>query len=337
MAYDSDALMRLVQEEHADAVRALEDRTVQAAIGDLDAQCDTLVRTTLVAWTKAFGSPTVAATAGIILDRIIDAVRSAVHRLLDQAGPRAGRALRSVLLDAVKLGAAQGVAFLRAASGRRRTVPAVRVPQAVADEAARIAGIVADRRDRALALLGRGQISRWSHLLNAVGAIRSAGAAVRAHTAWVAGQAVNAGLDTVTAAANLGRLWVAEADACVRCLAYTGRLTTAGHPYPGGLSWDPHSRDLGTDPIDGPPLHAHCRCRCVPWSTRWRTTGVPFPEALQREAQRSLAYGTARPSESRNVRLRAARELLDTTDDLLPAVEATARNALRTGHFRAAA
>lgn len=337
MAYRSDDLMRLVQEDHTDAVRALEDRTVELAIGDLDEQCDTLARTTLAAWTTAFGSPAAAAAAGSVLDRIIGAVRSAVHRLLDQIGPRAARALRGSLPAAANLGAAQGAEFLRAATGRRRTIPAVRIPQALADEAARIAGIVADRRDRALALLGRGQVLRWSHLLNAIGAIRSAGSAVRAQTAWVTGLAANAGLDATAKAAGTARLWVAEADACVRCLAYTGRIAAAGRGFPGGLSWDPRSRDTGVDPIDGPPVHAHCRCRTVPWAKRWRASGVPFPEALQREAQRSLAYGTARPSESRNVRLRAAAELLRTADDLLPAVEATARTALRTGHFRAAA
>jgi len=54
---------------------------------------------------------------------------------------------------------------------------------------------------------------------------------------------------------------------------------------------------------------------------------------LQREAHRSIAYGRARPSESRAARLRAVRELLRTEPDLLPAVEATARTAVRTGRF----
>jgi hypothetical protein len=94
---------------------------------------------------------------------------------------------------------------------------------------------------------------------------------------------------------------------------------------------------IGADPIDGPPLHPHCRCRTVPWNTRWRPAGVPFPLALQREAHRSIAYGAGRPSESRAGRLRAVRELLRTEPDLLPAVEARARQALRTNRFQAAA
>jgi hypothetical protein len=75
----------------------------------------------------------------------------------------------------------------------------------------------------------------------------------------------------------------------------------------------------------------------VAWADTWTTSGIPFPVALQQEAHRSLAYGAARPSESRAARLRAVRQLLRTDPDLLPAVEARARTALRTGRFAQAA
>jgi hypothetical protein len=337
MAYNSGDLMRLVQEDHTGQVRALEDRTNQQAAGDLDGQFDTLARSTLTAWVKLFGAATAVAAAGVALDGIVAAVRSAVHRLLDQLGPSARRAIRDALPAALGLGATQGVEFVRAATGRRRTAPQLRVLTALADEATRVADLVADRRDRALALLTRGRVTRWSDLLHAIGTARSAGAVVRAHTAWTVGQAVNAGLDAVSDVVGAARLWVAEADACVRCLAYTGRLAIVGHPFPGGLSWDPRSRIIGAEAIDGPPLHAHCRCRTVAWNTRWKPDGVPFPEALQREAHRSIAYGAGRPTESRAARLRAVRELLRTEPDLLPAVEARARQALAANRFQAAA
>jgi hypothetical protein len=337
MAYQSDDLMRLVQGVHTDQVRALEDATVAQAVGDLDAQFDTLAGSTLAAWVAAFGGAGVTAEAGSALDRIVGAVRSAIHRLLDQIGPRSRNALRTALPQALALGLSQGAEFVRAATGRARAVPKLRIPTAIADEAARVADLVADRRNRAVALLGRGQVRRWSDLLHAVGMARSAGSAVRGHAAWVLGQAVNAGLDATAQTAKLARLWVAEANACVRCLAYTGRIVAAGHPFPGGLSWDPQVRTIGAPAIDGPPLHAHCRCRTVAWSARWKPDGVPFPAALQREAHRSIAYGRALPSESRVSRVRAARELLRTEPDLLPAVESTARTAVRTGRFPAAA
>lgn len=338
MAYRSEDLLRLVQGAHTDAVRALEERTVNLSVGDLDRHFDTLVRATLVAWTKAFGAPTAPGVAGPVLDGLVATVRSAVHRALDQLGPQARGALRDALPHALRLGAVQGVAFLRAASGRGRTIPSLRVPQGLATAAARVADVIADRRARALTLLGRAHVNHWSDLIHAIGAARSAGAAVRAHTAWTLGQAVNAGLDAVSTAAGTARVWVAEADACVRCLAYAGVVTQSGRQFSGGLSWDPRSRIIGAAGIDGPPLHAHCRCRTVPWSSRWHATeGVPFPLALQREAHRSLAYGRARPSESRATRLRATRELLRTEPDLLTAVEATARTAVAAGRFPVAA
>lgn len=337
MPYRSEDLMRLVQEDHTDAVRALEDQAAGAATGNLDGQFDTLVRTTLKAWIVGFGAAGAVAAAGAVLDRIVAAVRAAVSRLLDRLHPQARHAIRDSLPAALALGVEQGVEFLRAASGRGRRVPAVRVSQALADEAARVGDLIADRRDRALALLTRGHVTRWSDLLHAIGTARSAGAAVRGHAAWTIGRAVNAGLDAVADAARLTRLWVAEANACVRCLAYTGRRADQQGHFPGGLSWDPRSRHIGADPIDGPPLHPHCRCRTIPWSDRWTTSGVPFPLALRREAHRSLAYGTRRPTESRVARVRAARELLRTEPDLLPAVEARARTAVRTGRFEAAA
>lgn len=336
MAYSSDDLMRLAQGGHTDQVRALEDRTNQQAMGDLEGQFDTLARGTLVAWTRLFGGPASPAAAGIGLDGLLATARSAVRRLLDQLGPQTRRILRDALADALTLGATQGIEFLRTATGRRRRLPRLRLPQALSDEAGRVAALVADRRDRALALLTREQVTRWSDLLHAIGAARSAGAVVRAHTAWTLGQAVNAGLDAVADMAKLGRLWIAEASACVRCLAYTGRIAPVGKGFPGGLSWDPRSRSIGAPEIGGPPLHGHCRCRTVAWSTRWTPDGIPFPLALQREAHRSLAYGRALPTESRAVRLRAVRELLRTEPDLLPAVETTARTAVRTGRFPAA-
>jgi hypothetical protein len=160
---------------------------------------------------------------------------------------------------------------------------------------------------------------------------------VRAHIAWVVNTAVREGLDAVARAVAPQRVWVSEADACTRCLAYTGRVVPVGELFPGGLSWDPRQRRIGAEAVEGPPLHSNCRCRAVPWDDAWTASGIPFPLALRREAHRSIAYGRARPSESRAARLRAVRELLRTEPDLLPAVDARARRALRTGSFAAAA
>lgn len=337
MAYDSDRLARLVQDEHLGKVIDLEDRIGAASVGDSDRLFAELIRRTLAAWARAFGGPGRPGAPGDVLRRIIAAARAAVRRILGGLAPRAATALDDALEEALALGVQQGSDFVRAASGRRRGAPIVRTGRALRDEAARIADLVTQRRDRALFLLHPDRVTRWTHLLTGLAAARAAIPAVRAHIAWVVNTAVNEGLDAFTRGVATLRLWVAEADACVRCLAYTGRTAPLGEPFPGGLSWDPRQRHIGAPGIDGPPVHAHCRCRTVPWADTWTATGIPFPLALQREAHRALAYGTARPSESRAARLRAARELLRIEPDLLPAVETRARTALRTGRFATAA
>jgi hypothetical protein len=337
MPYSSDDLLRLVHDDHTDEVIDLEERVARQAIGGTDRSFEELIRRTLTAWTRAFGGPGHAALSDDVLRRLLAAARAAAVRILDQLADRAPGALADGLRPAVSMGVRQGAAFVRAASGRRRRPPRVpTVGRVLRNEARRIRDLVTERRDRALFLLHPDRVSRWSHLLAGLGAARAALPAVRAHIAWVINTAVHQGLDAVVRATAPERVWVSEADACVRCLAYTGRTATPGEPFPGGLSWDPRQRRR-TEGVDGPPLHAHCRCRTVPWDDTWTTSGPSFPEALRREAERSIGYGRARPSESRTVRLRAARELLRTVDDLLPAVETTARTAVKTGRFPAPA
>ncbi|MER5715724.1 hypothetical protein [Streptomyces sp. NPDC002132] len=338
MPYSSEDLARLVQGDHTDEVVDLENQLAGRALFGSDRAFEELIRRTLTAWTTAFGGPGQAAVPGGLLRRILAVAQASVRRLLDAIADRTPGILEDGLGPAIALGVSQGSAFVRAASGRRRREPRVpAVGQLLREEARRVRDLVVERRDRALHLLHEDRVSRWSHLLAGLGAARAVLPAVRAHIAWVINTAVHEGLDAVVRATAPLRVWVSEADACVRCLAYTGRVVQADQPFPGGLSWDPRQRRARAEAVDGPPLHAHCRCRTVPWNDSWTTDGVPFPEALRREAERSIGYGRARPSESRAVRLRAARELLRTVDDLLPAIEAQARTALRTGRFPAAA
>ncbi|GGW98750.1 hypothetical protein [Streptomyces chartreusis] len=338
MAYESADLLRLVQVEHTDEVAALEDGITTAGVGSADRSLKRLIEATLTAWTRAFGGPNRPATAGDLLRRLLAAARAAVRRILGALGPRATAALTGAVEDAVTLGAQQGAAFMAAATGRRLRVPAIPQPSRnLRAEAARLANMVTERRDRALHMLASGNVSRWSHVLAGLGAARAAVSLSRGHIAWVTAAAVAEGLDAVARSAGTLRLWVAEADACVRCLAYSGLIVQQDESFPGGLSWDPRQRRLRAAGVPGPPLHQHCRCRTVPWSNRWPAVGIAFPEALRREAERSIGYGRARPSESTTVRIRAARELLRTVDDLLPAVQTVARTAVRNGRFPAAA
>jgi hypothetical protein len=337
MPYRSHRLARLVQDAHTDAVTGLEDRVAADALGRSDTAFEDLIRRSLTAWIRAFGAPDQPAVPGDALRRILAAARAAVRRILDGITDRAPTVLAGALGEAVGLGVSQGLAFVRAASGRTRTAAVPPVRPGLVDEARRVADMVRERRDRALFLLHPDRANRWTHVLAGLGAARAVLPAARAHISWVLNTAVRDGLDTAAHATAPLRLWVSEADACVRCLAYTGRVSPVGVPFPGGLSWDPRQRRTRAQPVEGPPLHAHCRCRTVPWNNSWSADGTPFPEALRREAQRNIAYGRARPSESRAARLRAVGELLRAERDLLPTVETRARAALRTGRFTTAA
>lgn len=338
MPYSSDRLMSLVQDDHTGEVVDLESQIAGRALRGTDRAFEELIRRILDAWTRAFGGPSQAALHGGALRQILATAHAAVRRLLGDVADRAPSALADGLGPALAMGVRQGAAFVRAASGRRHPSPVVpSAGRVLRAEARRVRDMVTERRDRALFLLHPDRVHRWSQMLAGLGAARAAGPAVRAHIAWVINTAVHEGLDAVVRATAPLRLWVSEADACVRCLAYTGRTVAVDEAFPGGLSWDPRQRAGRAAGVEGPPLHSHCRCRAVPWDDAWTTEGVPFPLALQREAHRSIAYGRARPSESRAARLRAVRELLRTEPDLLPAVEARARTALQAGRFAPAA
>ncbi|MDX3575976.1 hypothetical protein [Streptomyces sp. FL07-04A] len=338
MPYSSDRLLSLVQDDHTDEVIDLENRIAGRALRGTDRAFEELIRRILGSWTRAFGGPDQAALPGGMLRQILATAQAAVRRLLGDIADHAPGALTDGLGPALAMGVRQGGEFVRVASGRRRRAPEVPVVgRVLRAEARRLRDMVTERRDRALFLLHPDRVHRWSQMLAGLGAARAAVPAVRAHIAWVINTAVHEGLDAVVRATAPLRVWVSEADACVRCLAYTGRMVAVDEPFPGGLSWDPRQRAGRAAGVDGPPLHSHCRCRAVPWDDAWTTEGVPFPLALRREAHRSIAYGRARPSESRAARLRAVRELLRTEPDLLPAVDARARSALQAGRFPAAA
>ncbi|WP_326779716.1 hypothetical protein OG481_02140 [Streptomyces longwoodensis] len=336
MPYVSRDLISLT-DDHAEAALALEQETADAAVGSAEKATTALVTRMLTAWVAAFGSPDTEAGDPSIVRRLLASARAAVRRVLDQLAVRAENVLTTVLPEALALGVRQAGETIAAAAGRPRRASAVRPGRELAAAAGRVAEMVRERRDRALALLHPDRVSRWSDVLTGLGAARGAVAAVRAQAALVVHTGANDGGRAVADAAGLGRLWVAEADACVNCLAYAGRVAPVGTAFPGGLSWDPRQRRTGAPVVQGPPLHPNCRCRAVPWSVRWTSSGLPFPEAVRREAERAIGYGRARSSESRAARVRAARELLRIGDDLLPDVEARARAAASTGRFPAAA
>lgn len=119
-------------------------------------------------------------------------------------------------------------------------------------------------------------------------------------------------------------VWVAERDACVRCLAHSGHVVSPGEKFPAGLSFGPYTYD---DAKKMPPLHPHCRCHL-------EVLGDPsYAEALRREAHRSVLRGYSLESESMGIRVKAAKKLLDADVDAPKTVKAHAAAAIKRGKF----
>lgn len=173
------------------------------------------------------------------------------------------------------------------------------------------------------------QPATWADVTTVAAKAQQAANHVAAATRWIANRSVNDGATAVADSDGAQRLWVAERDACLTCLAYSGQVADAGEPFPAGLTFGKTS--TVTAPLAGPPAHPNCRCRVQPWYGQDEPFGVPLPVALAREAQRSVLTG-ASESESRPAKLGAADRLLKTGLSGLPeTVKLRARQKVAAG------
>ena len=153
--------------------------------------------------------------------------------------------------------------------------------------------------------------SRNALVRKAVSAINQAGNEATRHTATTAGLPV---------------VWVAERNACVICLAYSGQTVGKNESFDGGLTYS--SRPSLLPGILTPPRHPYCRCHLEPLKA------PEYAAALRREADRSILRGFALPNESRVVRLDAAKTLLDKPGLVAPkSVKRYAARSVKNGAF----
>lgn len=333
----SDDVLRMVQGEHTDAIRSIEDHALDAAgVPHREGLVDAAVREAAAGWVRAFGSASALAVAGDALDRLLAVVREAVAAVFRGLAAAARTAVSAVSAQAVLAGVRQTAGVVLALSGR---APNVRRLHVADDTLGAARGVLvdglADAEQAATAAASRRLVEGrgLAVLLAPLGRARAALTDVRAAVAGAGTRAVDAAARAVGARARAdSEVWVAERDGCVRCAAYAGRVVKRGADWPGGLSWDPQQRRPHADGIR-PPAHPHCRCRPVPWRASWAAGGeTAFPAVVAREARRSIARGWSLGSESRASRLRAARALLAEPNPGLPAsVLAVARRAVKTG------
>jgi hypothetical protein len=163
----------------------------------------------------------------------------------------------------------------------------------------------------------------------ALKATNQAGAATR----WAANRAVNVGTAAVAEHLDAEIIWLAERNACLVCLALSGEVIPAGGTFDASLTFGDKPMPLfpigDPQPLGHPPRHPGCRCRIRIWLPG---SDPRFPEALKREAQRSVARGTSDYA-SEPAKLTAADRLLRHPTLLPASVRDRARRAVKTGAF----
>lgn len=149
---------------------------------------------------------------------------------------------------------------------------------------------------------------------------------------WMFNRGANRGVELIADQLGAEKLWIAERDACLTCLAYSGDTVGALELFPAGKTYG--DRSTVRWPIPGPPAHPNCRCRLQVWLGSEEGVGpVEMPEALRREAQRTVARGWSEYA-SEPARLRAASRLIQQGATLLPrSVVDRARSAVVAGGF----
>jgi hypothetical protein len=333
---NTEELLKLVQQKQIEVIQGIEDKAIKAATEKRYAAIDDAIGSATSNWVKAFGSPG-AKGEGAPLAEMIRAALGASNSALKGLEGSVVSALSEAVGSAVTAAHAQGKDFVEAATGKRAAAKAAVPKPSLREERATVKAAIKEGEAAFKKLLRKPVVERLG-LRGILAGLRQARNVLGRAKATIT-TSVNQNVTKTMQATSVANkapfeLWVAERDACVRCSAYAGRLVKTGEDFPGGLSWDPKQRDPKAADVR-PPLHPHCRCRLVPWNPSWAKEGeVSLPDAVTREAQRSVARGFSLPSESNASRIRALKELLQNGNPQLPkTVLERARRDLKRGEF----
>ena len=309
---------------HADEAEALEHLAAESASSSLRDQLQAISQWLAVRWVQDFGALTAQADPAR-LPGLLAELRGRIS--LVQFEP--SQQLTYWAERARILGVTQAVAELKLP-----LPPALQnaaVGRDTAEAIDKVAATVADRLARAQRVTRAIRSGTHADVIPAVAVASGAAADVERASRWVTNREVNHGSAQVADALGAGKMWVAERDACLHCIAYSGVIAEPGQHFPSDLTFAAKPLKLMSPILDRPPLHPHCRCRITPWLGS--DTDYSLSDALKREARRSVLKGWSLPSESENARLQAADRLLQRGAGLPKSVEQTARRAVRLGHF----
>jgi|SRR5881394_21838 len=301
------------QEQNERAAVSLESRQARAASADLRAQLT--AATTILLAARASGK------TGAALVELVDRVLAAVS-------PAVGAQLLQALNLAWRLGRRQVLGHARGDHPAR--------PDGTLADVVMNADVRARRRlDKARELAHQLPMDRPEDVAAVLATARRAVTGAETDAGWVVHRGVTLSKHVAAEELGLSLVWVAERNACLNCLAYSGRVVAPRALFPAGLSYGDHPlRPHG--PLVGPPLHPNCRCQLDTTSLRPGELDI----GLAREAARSVARGLSDYA-STPARFRAVDRLVSRTPGvpdgaaLLPrSVLDRARRNLRDSQFR---
>jgi len=301
------------QEQNERAAVSLETRQARLASADLRAQ--------LAAATAVIVAARQAGKTGQALLDVVD-------RVLDAVRPQAAAVLQHALELAWKLGRRQ---VLGHAQGDHPPRPDGTLADVVVNADARARRRLTVARELAHGL----RMDSAQDVAAVLVAARRAATGLETDAGWVVHRGITLSKHVAAEEIGLALVWVAERNACLNCLAYSGRVIAPGGLFPSGLTYGDHPlKTYG--PLAGPPLHPNCRCQLDVTTLRPGELDV----GLAREAARSVARGLTDHA-STPARFRAVDRLVSRTPGipdgaaLLPrSVLDRARRNLRDNQFR---
>jgi hypothetical protein len=260
--------------------------------------------------------------------RFLDAVDE-LRRMLAREDPRLREAVLRLVAPSIgrDLAAAVGAAFDVGVRDAEKMIGEGRVP-GVPETPPKPLIVAAKASEKTIAeeIANARKLARaGADPATALAPVLKAANALERDVATLVNHAGNAGTTAVADKVGLSTVWIAETNACVECLAYSGRVAKPGKSFPGGLTYG--AKSYNPTAVESPPRHPHCRCTVEP------LVAPEYAQALRREADRSVLRGFSLESEPMRVRIDAADRLIRSGVDAPKTVIAFARRAVERGEF----
>lgn len=251
--------------QHDDEALKLEKAAVSAAAGPVRSAVQQVFAWLLASWARTFGKPR-AEGSGERFSRLVADLAARIEGIPLDPVP----VLRDYAARARALGVRQGT--------REAGVPGASASLEISRESARAIDTAA-RSSRAklaeaVTLVRAKDSGTLVDVQRRIAAMHQAASVLERAARTVANRELNAGIAAVAEKAGARLVWVAERDACVACLALSGRVVDVGKPFNwrltfGGKAYQPMAYNpagkLVPAPLLMPPRHPNCRCRVSPW------------------------------------------------------------------------